>query len=53
MKKEARYRERTGLQKAHFALIDHEDAMVATVFKITQPNGEEFILKICSRNGDS
>ena len=46
------YKERLNLQKAHFALIDHEDAMVATVFKITQPNGQEFILKICSRVGD-
>ena len=52
MKRETRYRERTGLQKAHFALIDHEDAMVATVYKITKPNGEELILKICSRKGD-
>jgi Ser/Thr protein kinase RdoA (MazF antagonist) len=48
----SRYREQTGLQNAHFACIDHEDAMVATVFKITQPNGKEFILKICSRKGD-
>src|SRR5579863_8054740 len=48
----SRYRELASLQEAHFVLIDHEDAMVATVFKITQPNGEEFILKICSRTGD-
>lgn len=46
------YRERLNLQKAYFARIDHEDAMVATVFKITQTNGHEFILKICSRLGD-
>lgn len=46
------YKERLNLQQAKFDFIDHEDAMVATVFKITQPNGEEFILKICSRKGD-
>ena len=46
------YKGRMNFQKAHFALIDHEDTMVATVFKVTQPNGEEFILKICSRAGD-
>ena len=48
----SRYRELANLQEAHFVLIDHYDAMVATVFKVTQPNGEEFILKICSRTGD-
>src|SRR5579863_4184755 len=48
----SRYRELASLQEAHFVLIDHEDAMVATVYKITQPNGEAFILKICSRKGD-
>lgn len=48
----SRYRELASLQEAHFVLIDHEDAMVATVFKVTQPNGEECILKICSRTGD-
>ncbi len=46
------YKHRLNLPEAQFTLIDHEDAMVATVFKITQPNGEEFILKICSRAGD-
>jgi len=46
------YKERLNLSQAQFIFIDHEDAMVATVFKIVQPNGEEFILKICSRAGD-
>jgi Ser/Thr protein kinase RdoA (MazF antagonist) len=46
------YRDRLHLPEATFTRIDHEDAMVATVFKIAQPNGEEFILKICSRRGD-
>jgi Ser/Thr protein kinase RdoA (MazF antagonist) len=46
------YKERLNLSHAQFAFIDHENAMVATVFKITQPNGEELVLKICSRKGD-
>jgi len=29
-------------QNATFTLIDHEDAMVAKVFKITKTNGEHF-----------
>jgi hypothetical protein len=48
----SRYKHQLNFPAAHFTLIDHEDAMVATVFKVTQPNGEEFILKICSRTGD-
>lgn len=46
------YKERLNLQKAHFSYIDHEDAMVATVFKITIENSKDLILKICSRKGD-
>lgn len=48
----AQYQERLNLQTAHFSLIDHEDALVATVFKITVPDGKQLILKICSRVGD-
>lgn len=46
------YKERLNLQKAKFTFIDHEDAMVATVFKVTLENGQHLILKICSRIGD-
>ena len=46
------YRQQLHLQKAHFSHIDHEDAMVATVFKVTEPDGKQLILKICSRSGD-
>ena len=46
------YRNRLNLSEAHFVHIDHEDAIVATVFKVIQPNGTEFILKICSRKSD-
>lgn len=46
------YKERLNLQHAEFIFIDHEDAMVATVFKVILENGEHLILKICSRTGD-
>jgi len=46
------YKERLHLTQSQFIFIDHEDGMVSTVFKVVQPNGEEFILKICSRTGD-
>lgn len=46
------YKERLHLKKAHFSYIDHDDAMVATVFKLTLENGQHLILKVCSRTGD-
>lgn len=46
------YKERFNLHNAHFLHIDHEDAMVATVFRVTLENGAHLILKICSRIGD-
>ncbi len=46
------YKERLHLKKAHFSYIDHDDAMVATVFKVILENDEQLILKICSRTGD-
>lgn len=46
------YKERLNLQKAHFTYIDHEDAMVAAVFKITQSGSPDLILKVCSRKGN-
>ena len=39
------YEKRLNLSKAQFILIDHEDAMVATVFKVVQPDGRELIFK--------
>jgi ubiquinone/menaquinone biosynthesis C-methylase UbiE len=39
------YWEILNLPDATFSLIDHEDAMVATVYRITKPNGEQFVLK--------
>jgi hypothetical protein len=46
------YREHLGLKNANFLRIDHDDAMVALVYKITQPNAAPLILKICSRSHD-
>lgn len=46
------YQQRLNLQNATFSRIDHDDAMVAIVYKITQPTGEQFILKICTGIND-
>ncbi|NNM59952.1 MAG: phosphotransferase [Legionellales bacterium] len=46
------YKQHLNLQKATFSRIDHDDAMVAIVYHITQPTGEQFILKICPRTQD-
>jgi Ser/Thr protein kinase RdoA (MazF antagonist) len=48
----ALYQQRLNLQTATFSRIDHEDAMVAIVYRVTQPNGNTFILKICDRIND-
>lgn len=48
----ATYKQHFNLQNATFSRIDHDDAMVAIVYKITQSSGEEFILKICPRTQD-
>jgi Ser/Thr protein kinase RdoA (MazF antagonist) len=44
----ALYKQRLNLQGATFLLIEHEDAMVAIVYKVTLPSGDHLILKICS-----
>ncbi|MDF2578276.1 MAG: hypothetical protein K0S74_1760 [Chlamydiales bacterium] len=46
------YQRLLNLQKAVFSLIEHEDAMVAVVFRVTKCNGEQFILKISERPND-
>lgn len=46
------YQERLKLQGATFSRVDHEDAMVAMVYRITQPTGIQLILKICTRPND-
>ncbi len=44
------YQKRLGLQTATFSRIDHEDAIVAAVYKVTEANGKQFILKISDKN---
>lgn len=46
------YQQRLALQSAAFSRIDHDDAMVAIVYKVTEPNGTQLILKICERPND-
>ncbi|MBS0622103.1 MAG: phosphotransferase [Verrucomicrobia bacterium] len=46
------YQQRLHLQNASFSLIEHEDATLATVYRITQPTGAALILKICNRAND-
>jgi hypothetical protein len=46
------YKQRLNLQNATFTRIDHDDAMVAVVYKIVQRNDLPLILKICPRTED-
>lgn len=46
------YQERLNLKNATFSRIEHEDAMVAIVYRVIQPDGKQFILKICDRVND-
>ena len=43
------YEKQLNLYGANWSRIDHEDALVAICYKITQPNGRELILKICTQ----
>jgi len=43
------YQKKLGLKTASFSLIDHEDAIVATTYHVTQPSGERLILKISDK----
>lgn len=47
-----RYKHLLNLRDPKFSLIEHEDAMVAIVYRVTEASGKEYILKICSRLGD-
>ncbi len=46
------YQQTFNLQDATFSRIDHADAMVAVVYKVTQPTGTHLILKIHERPND-
>ena len=48
----AHFQQRLSLQNSNFSRIEHDDAMVAIVYRITQPSGTQLILKICPRDGD-
>lgn len=48
----AQYKQLLDLQDSKFSLIEHEDAMVAVVYKVTVASGKEYVLKVCSRMGD-
>jgi len=44
------YIQRLGLQHATFSRIEHEDAIVAIVYKVALPSQVTYILKICERS---
>lgn len=45
----ALYKQQFNLQNVIFTRIDHVDAMVAIVYKVTLPTDQQYILKICRR----
>lgn len=45
----ARYQQQLNLKNATFTRINHDDAMVAVVYRITRPHDKPLILKICPR----
>ncbi len=46
------YQQHLNLQDATFHKIEHEDAIVATVYNVTLLDGRQYILKICHRSHD-
>jgi Ser/Thr protein kinase RdoA (MazF antagonist) len=48
----AHYQQRLNLQDGSFSRIEHDDAMVAVVYRVTQSSGIQLILKICPRDED-
>ncbi len=46
------YQKHLHLQSATFSRINHEDAMVAIVYKVEKPSGAQLILKISARPND-
>lgn len=46
------YKQRFNLANATFIPIEHEEAMVAIVYRVAFPKGSSFILKICPRAED-
>jgi len=48
----SRYQQRLNLFNASFTRIEHDDAMVAIVYKVAESAGKQLILKICARVSD-
>jgi Ser/Thr protein kinase RdoA (MazF antagonist) len=46
------YQQQLNLLDHNFHPIEHEDAIVATVYEVSQPSGAKYILKICHRPTD-
>jgi len=46
------YKRQLNLEDCIFSLVEHEDAIVAIVYRITRNDGTQLILKICSRSQD-
>lgn len=46
------YQQQFNLKNAKFHKIEHEDAIVASVYKVTLSDGKQNILKICTRSND-
>ncbi len=46
------YQQQLGLENSSFSEVKHEDAIVAIVYRVIQPNGKSLILKVCPRNQD-
>ncbi len=46
------YQQRLNLDGCTFSRLDHDDAIVAVVYRVIQPNNNQLILKICSRSQD-
>lgn len=44
------YKKLLNLQDASFSRIEHSDAIIATVYKISKPNDKKYILKVCPRD---
>ncbi len=46
------YQQQLALHDVRFEKIEHDDALVAIVYKLTEKNGKQLILKVCPRTPD-
>ena len=47
-----KYMELLGLSGAEFCRIDHDDTMIAVVYKVLRPSNPPLILKLCAHEQD-